>query len=64
MGRYGPLAWSAGSLPYSRRVMHAVRNNALLPGPNHIWRTAICAADVCSWPYSAGFLVMLVTLLV
>ena len=39
--RYGPLVWSARSLPITCRVMHAVRNHALLLGLDHIWRTAI-----------------------
>ena len=28
-----PLVWSAGALPKRRRLVHAVRDGALLPGP-------------------------------
>ena len=33
------LVWSAGGLPKRRRVVHAVRDAALLPGPAPIWDT-------------------------
>ena len=32
-----PLVWSAGSLPKRRRLVHAVRDLALLSGPPDIW---------------------------
>ena len=32
-----PLVWSAGSLPSKRRIVHAVRNNPMLPAPGHKW---------------------------
>ena len=32
-----PMVWSAGSLPKRRRLVHAVRNLALLPGRPAIW---------------------------
>ena len=32
-----PLVWSAGALPKMRRLVHAVRDRALLPGPPAIW---------------------------
>ena len=32
-----PLVWSAGSLPKRRKVLHAVRDFAFLPGPVGIW---------------------------
>ena len=32
-----PLVWSAGGLPKRRRIVHAVRDAALLPGPAPIW---------------------------
>ena len=34
-----PLVWTAGSLRKKRRVTQAVRNNAMLPGPDHIWES-------------------------
>ena len=45
--------------------MHAVLNHAVLHGPGLIWEsdwigvlpTAVCAEDVCCWPYSVGVLV-------
>ena len=32
-----PLVWSAGALPKRRRLVHAVRDHAFLPGPAAIW---------------------------
>ena len=32
-----PLVWSAGAHPKRRRLIHAVRNQAFLPGPPGIW---------------------------
>ena len=32
-----PLAWSAGALPKRRRLVHAVRDGAFVPGPPGIW---------------------------
>ena len=32
-----PIVWSAGSLPKRRRIVHAVRNLVLLPGPPALW---------------------------
>ena len=32
-----PMVWSAGSMPKRRRLVHAVRDLALLPGPPAIW---------------------------
>ena len=32
-----PLVWSAGALPKRRRLVHAVRDRAFLPGPPGIW---------------------------
>ena len=37
-----PLVWSAGALPKKRRVVHAVRNLAMLPGPS-----ALCSCWSC-----------------
>ena len=49
-----PLVWSAGALRKRRRLVHAVRDRAFLPGPPGIWQsewfqvpaTAICADDI------------------
>ena len=32
-----PLVWSAGAHPKRRRLVHAVRDQAFLPGPPNIW---------------------------
>ena len=60
-----PLVWSAGALRKRRRLVHAVRDRAFLPGPPGIWHsdwfqvpaTAICAEDIALWPYTPGLLV-------
>ena len=58
-----PLVWSASSLPQRRGFVQAVRDDAMLPGPDHIWWSGwvICAADVCHWPNVVGMVVKLVT---
>ena len=66
-----PLVCSAGSLPKRRRLVHPVRDLALLPGPPGIWLgewvagpvVAICADDVAQWPYTPGLLVKWVSFL-
>ena len=66
-----PLVWPAGALPKRRRLVHAVRDRAFLPGPPDIgdseWvtvsATAICADDIAHWPYSPGLLVKWVAFL-
>ena len=66
-----PLVWSAGALPKRRRLVHAVRDRAMLPGPPAVWESewinvpasAICAEDVAHWPYTAGLLVKWVSFL-
>ena len=60
-----PLVWSGGAHPKRRRLFHAVRDRAFLPGPPGIWdsewvnvpASAICAEDVAHWPYTPGLLV-------
>ena len=55
-----PMVWSAGSVPKRRKVVHAVRDMAFLPGPAGIWdgrwvvvaATPITCRDVEVWPYS------------
>ena len=66
-----PLVWSAGARPKRRRLVHAVRDRAMLPGPPAIWESgwvsvpasAIGADDVAHWPYTTGLLVMWVAFL-
>ena len=58
------LVWSAGAIPKRRRLVLAVRNDAMLPGPAVNWtsdwasmpRVVIAADDVCAWPCSVGIL--------
>ena len=65
------LVWSAGALRKRRRLVHAVRDRAFLPGPPGIWHsewlqvpaTAICADDIALWPYTPGLLVKWVSFL-
>ena len=66
-----PLVWSAGALPKRRRLVHAVRDRAFLPGPPGLWdsdrvnipASAISAADIALWPYTPGLLVKWVSFL-
>ena len=66
-----PLVWSAGAPPKRRRLVHAVRDRAFLPGPPGIWHSkwfqvpaaAICAEDIALWPYTTGLLVEWVSFL-
>ena len=66
-----PLVWSAGALPKRRRLVHAVRDRAFLPGPPGIWgsewinvpASAICAEDIAQWPHTTGVLVKWVAFL-
>ena len=65
------MIWSAGALPKRRRIVHAVRNLAMLPGPPALWlgewvigpAVAIGADDVAQWPYTPGLLVKWVSFL-
>ena len=53
-----PLVWSAGALHKRRRLVHAFRDRAFLPGPPGIWHSewfqipaaVVCADDVALWP--------------
>ena len=63
-----PLVWSAGALSKRRRLVYAVRDYAMLPGPAFIrtsdWVSvlpAITAEDVGPWPSSVGILIKWVT---
>ena len=54
-----------------RRLVHAVRDRAFLPGPLGIWdsewvtvpATAICVDDIAHWPHTRGLLVKWVAFL-
>ena len=60
-----PLVLSAGALRKRRRLVHAVRDCAFLPGPPGIWHSewfqvpaaAVCAEDIALWPYTPSLLV-------
>ena len=66
-----PMVWSAGVLPKRRRLVHAVRNLAMLPGPLALWlgewvagpAVTIGVDDVAQWPYTPGLLVKWVAFL-
>ena len=59
------LVWSACALTKRRRLVHAVRDRAFLPGPPGVWdlgwvvipASAVSAADIALWPYTPGLLV-------
>ena len=65
------ILWSAGGAPERRRVVHAVRDRAFLPGPAGIWdgewcvvaATPITCHDLELWPYSVSMLVKWVAFL-
>ena len=48
-----PVVWSAGALPKRRRLVHAVRDLAMLPGPPAVW-----TGDSASGPVAVGLLVV------
>ena len=66
-----PMVWSAGSLPKRRRIVHVVRNLAMLPGLSALWlgewgagpAVANGADDVAQWPYTPGLLIKWVSFL-
>ena len=46
-----PMVWSAGAFPKRRRLVHAVRERAFLPGPPGIWDSdwvAVPASVICA----------------
>ena len=56
-----PLVWSAGALPKRRRLVHAVRDQAFLPGPPGLWDSDSCFCYLCCgrctlalYPWSFG----------
>ena len=66
------LVWSVGALPRRRRLVHAVRDHAMLPGPAvncpsdwvSLPPSVVTAEDVGPWPYSVDVLVKCVLPLV
>ena len=60
-----PLAWFSGALPKRRRLVHAVRDGAMLPGQPAVWEagwisvpaSVISAEDIAHWPYTVSLLV-------
>ena len=66
-----PILWSVGALPKRRRLVHAVRNLATLPGPPALWlgdwvagpAVTIGVDDVAHWTYTGGLLVKWVAFL-
>ena len=67
-----PVVWSVGCCPKRRKVVHAVRDRAFLPGSG--WylgsgsgsllpATPITCRDFEIWPYSVGILVKWVAFL-
>ena len=66
-----PLVRSAGALPKRRRLVHAVRDLAMLLGPPHIWdsqwisvlASAVGAEDVAHWPCTVGLWALFIGLL-
>ena len=59
------MVWSAGALPKRKRLVHAVRDLAMLPGPPAILVgdcvngpvAVVNAEDIAHWPYTPGLLV-------
>ena len=59
-----PLVWPAGALPKRRRLVHATRDRAMLPGPPFVWdsewvnvpASSVTADDTASWRYTTGLL--------
>ena len=66
-----PLVLSASAHPKRRRLVHAVRDRAFLPGPPGIWdggwvnipASAISADDIAHWSYTTSLLVKWVAFL-
>ena len=66
-----PSFWSAGGLAKRRRLVHAVRDHAFLPGLADFWTfewialpvALVTDEDVGAWPYSVWILVKWVAIL-
>ena len=66
-----PMVWSAGGRQKRRRPIEAVRDYAMLPGPQRLWGGGwfrwpdirISADDVRCWPFTTGALVNLAAFL-
>ena len=66
-----PMVWSAGGRHKRKRPVEAVRDYAMLPGPQRLWVggwfqwpvISITEDDVSRWPFSSGCLVKLAAFL-
>ena len=66
-----PMVWSVGALPKRRRLVHAVRDLVMLPGPPALWlgdwvaglAVSVGIDDVAQWPYTPGLLVKCISFL-
>ena len=66
-----PLVWRADSLPNRRKIVEAVREFAMWPGPQALWsggwqdwaELCVTAEDARIWFFSVGSLVKLVAFL-
>ena len=66
-----PMVWSAGGKRKRRKPIEAVRDYAMLPGPQRLWTGGwfrwpviiITEDDVARWPFSSGCLVKLAAFL-
>ena len=66
-----PLVWCSGAKGKRRRVIEAVRDFAMIPGPQRLWvgrwfkwpDIAISDNDVGRWPFSTGALVKMAAFL-
>ena len=66
-----PLVWSAGGKVKRKRPVEAVRDYAMLPGPQRLWTGSwvhwpvieITEGDLVNWPFSPGSLVKITAFL-
>ena len=66
-----PMVWSAGGRQKRRRPVEAIRDYAMLPGPQRLWvggwicwpNIDITVDDVSRWPFSSSSLVQLAAFL-
>ena len=66
-----PLVWSAGGKVKRKRPVEAIRDYAMLPGPQRLWTGSwvhwpvieISDRDLVNWPFSPGSLVKLAAFL-
>ena len=66
-----PLVWCSGAKGKGRRFLDAVRDFAMIPGPQRLWvgswvrwpQIVVSGDDVSRWPFSPGALVKLAAFL-